>query len=105
MAVVAPQAPVAARSAAVQTERFRYWQRRTILATIVGYALYYFVPKNFSLAMPGMESELGITKVNLGLFLTLNGLIYGLSRFANGFIADRVTGSPEHKRACRHKRW
>ncbi len=92
MAVVAPQAPAAERTAPVQTDRFRYWQRRTIVSTIAGYALYYFVRKNFSLAMPGMESELGITKVNLGLFLTLNGLIYGLSRFANGFIADRVSG-------------
>jgi sugar phosphate permease len=69
--------------------RFKYWQMRTILATMVGYALFYFVRKNFSLAMPGMEAELGITKTSLGLFLTLNGLIYGLSRFCHGFLADK----------------
>lgn len=70
---------------------FKYWQTRTIIAAMVGYALYYFVRKNFSLAMPGLESEFGITKVQLGIFLTLNGVIYGLSRFVNGFIADRVS--------------
>lgn len=92
MTVSAPQPASAETAASAQAEQFKYWQRRTILSTIVGYALYYFVRKNFSLAMPGMEAELGITKVNLGLFLTLNGLLYGLSRFANGFIADRVSG-------------
>jgi sugar phosphate permease len=70
--------------------RFQYWQTRTILATMTGYALFYFVRKNFSLAMPGMEVELGITKTSLGLFLTLNGLIYGFSRFCHGLLADRL---------------
>lgn len=35
-----------------QSKRFKYWQMRTIIATMVGYALFYFVRKNFSLAMP-----------------------------------------------------
>lgn len=74
-----------------QAAKFKYWQRRTIIAAMVGYALYYFVRKNFSLAMPGLEAEFGITKVQLGLFLTLNGVVYGLSRFINGFIADRFS--------------
>ncbi|MDR0352271.1 MAG: MFS transporter [Opitutaceae bacterium] len=72
------------------TERkFRHWQTRTILATMVGYALFYFVRKNFSMAMPGMEQDLGISKTVLGAFLTANGLIYGFSRFLNGLVADR----------------
>ncbi len=73
-----------------QTKRFKYWQMRTIIATMIGYALFYFVRKNFSLAMPGLEADLGISKTSLGIFLTLNGLIYGLSRFANGILADRM---------------
>lgn len=70
-------------------KRFWTWQMRTIFATMIGYALFYFVRKNFSLAMPGLEAELGISKTSLGIFLTLNGLIYGLSRFCHGLIADR----------------
>lgn len=75
-----------------QSTKFKYWQRRTIISAMVGYALYYFVRKNFSLAMPGLEYEFGISKTQLGIFLTLNGIVYGLSRFVNGFIADRVSG-------------
>lgn len=70
--------------------KFKYWQTRTIVVTMIGYALFYFVRKNFSLAMPGMEADLGITKTSLGIFLTLNGLIYGLSKFFSGMIGDRV---------------
>ena len=73
-----------------QNKRFKYWQTRTIVATMIGYALFYFVRKNFSLAMPGLEADLGISKTSLGIFLTLNGVIYGLSRFVNGILADRM---------------
>lgn len=73
-----------------QKQRFKYWQTRTIIATMVGYALFYFVRKNFSLAMPGLEADLGISKTSLGIFLTLNGVVYGISRFVNGVLADRM---------------
>lgn len=75
---------------AEESKRFKYWQRRTIIASMIGYALFYFVRKNLSIAMPEMQADLGITKTDLGLFLTLHGLIYGVSKFANGFIGDRV---------------
>jgi phosphoglycerate transporter family protein len=71
-------------------KKFKYWQLRTIIGTMMGYAMYYFVRKNLSIAMPAMEAELGIGKTQLGIFLTLHGLMYGVSKFANGFIGDRV---------------
>lgn len=70
--------------------RFRYWQYRTLIATMFGYAAFYFVRKNLSFAMPAMQTDLGITKADLGLFLTLHGLLYGVSRFVNGMWADRA---------------
>jgi OPA family glycerol-3-phosphate transporter-like MFS transporter/OPA family sugar phosphate sensor protein UhpC-like MFS transporter len=69
---------------------YRYWRIRIMYTTIIGYALFYFVRKNLSLAMPGMEADLGITKSDLGLFLTLHGVVYGISKFANGFVGDRA---------------
>lgn len=69
---------------------FSYWQTRTLIATMFGYAAYYLVRKNLSFAMPGIESDLGITKTQLGTFLTLHGLLYGVSRFVNGMWADRA---------------
>jgi phosphoglycerate transporter family protein len=71
-------------------KKFSYWQTRTIIGTMIGYAMYYFVRKNLSIAMPAMETELGIGKKELGAFLTLHGLMYGVSKFVNGFIGDRV---------------
>ena len=71
-------------------KKFKYWQTRTIIASMIGYALFYFVRKNLSIAMPAMQEDLGITKGDLGLFLTLHGLLYGVSKFANGFIGDRL---------------
>ena len=59
---------------------YRYYRIRIMYTTMIGYALFYFVRKNMSLALPGMEAELGITKAQLGLFLTLHGLLYGLSK-------------------------
>ena len=69
---------------------FKYWQTRTIIATMIGYALFYFVRKNFSFAIPGLTAEYGISKTSFGVIMTVIGLIYGLSRFLNGFIADRM---------------
>lgn len=72
------------------TDQYKYWRTRVLYSTIVGYALFYFVRKNLSIAMPAIEADLGITKTDLGLFLTLHGVLYGISKFANGFFADRA---------------
>jgi sugar phosphate permease len=69
---------------------FRYWQRRILVSSIVGYALYYLIRKNLSAAMPVIEEDLGISKSDLGFFLSAHGLLYGVSKFTNGIIGDRV---------------
>lgn len=71
-------------------EQYRYWRKRIMYTTIVGYALFYFVRKNLSVAMPAIEADLGISKVDLGLFLTLHGVLYGVSKFLNGFLGDQT---------------
>ena len=42
-----------------QTKKFKYWQTRTIIVSMIGYALYYFVRKNFNTAMPSIEATFG----------------------------------------------
>src|SRR5262245_6444716 len=69
---------------------YRRWQIRVLIFSITGYATFYFVRKNLGIAMPLMGQELGITKEKLGLFLTLHGLLYGVSKFVNGYLADRA---------------
>jgi phosphoglycerate transporter family protein len=85
----APPAAVMLTDPAEIKTRHRSWELRMIIATIVGYTLFYFVRKNLSMAMPVMEKSLGITKSDLGLFLTLHGVLYGVSKFVNGFFGDR----------------
>jgi OPA family glycerol-3-phosphate transporter-like MFS transporter/OPA family sugar phosphate sensor protein UhpC-like MFS transporter len=85
----APPAAVMLTEPELIKTQHRFWQRRIMIATIVGYATYYFVRKNLSIAMPVMEQSLGITKTDLGLFLTLHGVLYGVAKFVNGFFGDR----------------
>ena len=72
-------------------KKYIYWEWRTILVLFIGYGLFYFVRKNLSVAIPAMEAELGISKVQLGIFLTLHSIIYGFSRFINGMLVDRFS--------------
>lgn len=76
------------------TRSFTYWQWRTILGTMIGYAFFYFVRKNFSIAMatPDMGRELGWTNTQIGFVLTGFNLLYGIARLGNGVLADRLNG-------------
>lgn len=75
-----------------QRKKFLSWQMRTILVTMLGYAIFYFVRKNFSLAMPGLTAEYGITNKSFGWIIFASSLVYGFSRFINGYTVDRVKG-------------
>ena len=71
-------------------KRFLSWQMKTILVTMLGYAIFYFVRKNFSIAMPGLTAEYGISNKSFGWIIFAGSLVYGFSRFANGYLVDRV---------------
>ena len=66
----------------------KWWQWETLLVTMGGYALYYVIRKNLSIAMP-LLGGIGVSKVQLGAFLTAGGIVYGVGRFLNGIVADR----------------
>lgn len=75
---------------AQEQKRFTHGQWKMLGLTIIGYTLFYFMRKNFSFAMPGLEQDLGVTKPMLGNCLAAGGIVYGISKFLNGFIGDRV---------------
>jgi OPA family glycerol-3-phosphate transporter-like MFS transporter len=62
------------------------WQ--VYLGIFVGYAGYYLVRKNFSLAMPHLIEE-GYTRTELGFALSGVAIAYGLSKFIMGSVSDR----------------
>lgn len=61
---------------------------KVFLGIFIGYAGYYLVRKNFSLAMPHLVEE-GFSKGQLGLALSGVSIAYGLSKFLMGNVSDR----------------
>lgn len=71
-------------------QTYRHWRVRMMYSMMIGYAAFYFVRKNFSMAMPSFLEELHYTKTDLGIVLSLFSIIYGLGKFLNGILADRA---------------
>ncbi len=62
------------------------WQ--VFLGIFIGYAGFYIVRKNFSMAMPFLE-PFGFEKGELGIVLSMNAIAYALSKFLMGSVSDR----------------
>ncbi|TKC61079.1 glycerol-3-phosphate transporter [Pedobacter hiemivivus] len=61
---------------------------KVFLGIFLGYAGYYLVRKNFSLAMPDLIDQ-GFSKAQLGFALSGVSIAYGLSKFLMGNVSDR----------------
>lgn len=61
---------------------------QVFLGIFIGYAGYYLVRKNFSLAMPDLIDQ-GYSKADLGIALSAVSIAYGLSKFLMGNVSDR----------------
>ncbi|MDR0712906.1 MAG: phosphoglycerate transporter protein PgtP [Bacteroidales bacterium] len=62
------------------------WQ--VFAGVFIGYAGYYLVRKNFSLAMPYLQ-EMGFDKLELGFAFAFNSTAYSISKFLSGSLSDR----------------
>ena len=78
-----PPLPEDRADAAYKRLRFQVF-----MGIFIGYAGYYLVRKNFSLAMPYLVEE-GYSKTDLGLALSGVSIAYGLSKFIMGNVSDR----------------
>ncbi|OOR98428.1 glycerol-3-phosphate transporter [Haemophilus paracuniculus] len=63
------------------------WQ--VFAGVFIGYAAYYLIRKNFSLAIPYLIDEYGFTKADLGTVGVALSLAYGISKFVMGNVSDR----------------
>jgi OPA family glycerol-3-phosphate transporter-like MFS transporter len=61
---------------------------QVFLGIFIGYAGFYIVRKNFSMAIPGLEA-LGFTTGELAVVLSMNAIAYGFSKFLMASISDR----------------
>ena len=64
---------------------FRKAQWRFILCSMIAYSFFYLTRKHLSMAQPGMLEEGVISTYALGTIMTVHGVVYGCSRFANGY--------------------
>lgn len=64
---------------------------------MMGYAIFYFCRKNLSIAMPAMLKDLEFTKTDLGWVLTGFSVVYGISKFLSGVLADRQVQRSDHR--------
>ncbi len=61
---------------------------QVFIGIFIGYAGYYIVRKNFTLAMPYLMEQ-GFDQGDLGFALSANAIAYGLSKFIMGGVSDR----------------
>lgn len=61
---------------------------QVFMGIFIGYAAYYLLRKNFTIAMPYMIED-GYTRGELGLALSAISIAYGLSKFVMGTVSDR----------------
>ena len=74
-----------------KTDWFKSWQWQVIICSMIGYAMFYFVRKNFSFAIPMLQNAFpGLTKAHFGAIMSAGGIIYGVSKLINGVIGDRT---------------
>ncbi len=66
-------------------KKYRYGN---FVGIFIGYACYYLLRANFSLAMPYLL-QFGFTKAQLGLVLSALSVAYGVSKFIMGNLSDR----------------
>ena len=76
----------------MKDEKFIKAQWRFIAFSAISYAFFYIARKNLSMAQPAMLEDGVISTYALGIIMTVHGVLYGLSRFINGFWADRLNG-------------
>jgi OPA family glycerol-3-phosphate transporter-like MFS transporter len=69
-------------------KRYSSLRLQVFLGAFVGYAAFYIVRKNFSMAIPMLE-PFGFSKGELGTVLAMNAVAYALSKFLMGSVSDR----------------
>ncbi len=68
--------------------KYRKMRLQVFLGAFIGYAGFYLVRKNFSMAIPAL-APLGFDKTELGIVLSMNAVAYALSKFLMGSVSDR----------------
>ncbi len=85
-----PAAAPAIEDPAEVRRLYRYWRLRVMYSMTTGYALYYLLRKNLSMAAKSIIDEFGFTNTQWGLLLSTATIVYAVSKFLSGIIGDRT---------------
>ena len=67
----------------------KHWRFRVFTLSWLAYAGFYFCRKNFSVTMPIIIDELGYTKNDMAIVLTVYSFTYMVGQFISGYMSDR----------------
>ena len=68
--------------------KYKRMRLQVFLGIFIGYAGFYIVRKNFSMAIPEL-TLLGFDQSELSIVLSMNAVAYALSKFLLGSVSDR----------------
>ncbi|MGV3244482.1 glycerol-3-phosphate transporter [Staphylococcus sp. 11261D007BR] len=69
-------------------DTYKRLRLQVFIGIFIGYAGYYLLRKNFSMAMPYLTEE-GFSTGQLGIALSAVSIAYGISKFVMGTVSDR----------------
>lgn len=69
-------------------QAYRYWRFRIMYSMMLGYAAFYLVRQNFTMAIPFFQSELGFSKTDIGWIVSAGAIVYGLGKGLSGLLSD-----------------
>lgn len=88
LSIFKPSANQARLNAQLIDPTYRRLRYQIFMGIFFGYAAYYLVRKNFTLAMPYLLEQ-GFSRGELGFALSGISIAYGLSKFIMGSVSDR----------------
>lgn len=68
---------------------YRNWRIRIFYSMFIGYTLYYFSRKSYTVTKSALITDLAFSKSHLGILDTLFAVTYGFGKFTSGILADR----------------
>lgn len=68
---------------------YSYWRLRILYTTMLGYATFYLIRANFSMALPGIRAEYGFTNTDIGYIVSAASVVYGFGKLLNGYLSDK----------------
>lgn len=71
-------------------EDYQYWRIRIFYSIYIGYIFYYFTRQSLAFVIPFISDDLGMSKSQIGWFVTILSISYGCSKFVSGIWSDRA---------------